>query len=59
MRKTLADRTYDFACKLQAAGEAIDPLRVVQRVLGHKNINSTMSYLSFRQELVDEAVLAA
>jgi integrase len=59
MRKTLADRIYDFACKRQAAGEAIDPLRVVQRVLGHKNINSTMSYLSFRQELVDEAVLAA
>jgi integrase len=59
MRKTLADRTDDFARKRQAAGEAIDPLRVVQRVLGHKNINSTMSYLSLRQELVDETVLAA
>jgi site-specific recombinase XerD len=30
-----------------------------QRALGHKNINSTVIYLSFRQEKIDAAILAA
>ena len=59
MRKTLANRVYEWALERQAAGERIDPLRVTQKALGHKSINSTISYLSFREELIDEAVLAA
>jgi site-specific recombinase XerD len=30
-----------------------------QRALGHKNINATVSYLSFREEKIDAAILAA
>ena len=30
-----------------------------QRALGHKDINSTVAYLSFREEEIDAAVLAA
>jgi len=29
-----------------------------QRALGHRNINSTVQYLSFREEEIDEAILS-
>ncbi len=48
MRKTFADRMYN---KLQR-----DLLRM-QIALGHKSIQSTVNYLSFRQEEIDAAVL--
>jgi integrase len=48
MRKTFADRVYD------ALGQ--DIFRT-QKALGHKNINSTAQYLSFREEDIDQAVL--
>jgi len=48
MRKTFANRVYD----------ALDhDLIKTARALGHKNINSTVQYLSFRQEEIDEAIL--
>ena len=48
MRKTFANRMY----------ERLDhDLLKTQKALGHKNINSTVSYLSFRQEEIDEAIL--
>jgi integrase len=49
MRKTFANRVYE---KLG------HDLVKTQRALGHKNINSTVSYLSFREEEIDAAVLA-
>lgn len=50
MRKTFAARVYD----------ALDhDLVKLQKALGHKNINSTAGYLSFREEEIDAAVLAA
>jgi hypothetical protein len=49
MRKTFANRVYD---RLR------HDLVKTQRALGHKNINSTVSYLSFRDEDVDAAILA-
>ena len=49
MRKTFASRVYD---KLD------HDLVKTQRALGHKNINSTVSYLSFSEEDIDEAILA-
>ena len=49
MRKTFANRVYDHLHH--------DLVRT-QRALGHKNINSTVSYLSFRDEDIDAAILA-
>jgi integrase len=48
MRKTFANRIYQ-----RLDGDLIK----TQRALGHRNINSTVSYLSFRQEDIDEAIL--
>lgn len=48
MRKTFADRVYD----------ALDrDLLKTQKALGHRNINSTVQYLGFREEDIDEAIL--
>jgi len=49
MRKT-------FAAKVHAVTQDIIK---TQRALGHRNINSTMSYLSFAEEDVERAILAA
>lgn len=49
MRKTFADRMYTKLDK---------DLIKVQQALGHKSINSTVSYLSFKQEDIDEAILS-
>jgi integrase len=57
MRKTFANRVDRLACERRQAGAPVDPLRIVQRALGHKNINSTLSYLSFREEDVEECIL--
>ena len=50
MRKSFANRMYD---KLS------HDLVKTQRALGHKNINSTVAYLSFREEEIDAAIVAA
>jgi integrase len=50
MRKTFASRMYDQLGK---------DLVKVQHAMGHRNINSTVSYLSFREEDVVNAILAA
>jgi integrase len=50
MRKTFANRVHE------ALGRDIVK---TQRALGHRNINSTVSYLSFREEEIDAAILAA
>lgn len=47
-RKTFATKIYDKLGK--------DLVRT-QRALGHKSIQSTVSYLSFREEDIDEAIL--
>ena len=48
LRHTFATHLYD----------ATNDLLIVQRALGHRNINSTVQYLSFREEEIDEAILA-
>jgi site-specific recombinase XerD len=50
MGKTFANRIYDKLGK---------DLVKCQRALGYRNINSTVSYLSFREEDITEAILAA
>ena len=49
MRKTFADRIYERLGR---------DLIKVQRALGHKAITSTVSYLSFREEEITEAILS-
>lgn len=49
MRKTFANKVYD------ALGH---DLIKTQRALGHRSINSTACYLSFREEDIDRAILA-
>jgi len=49
MRKTFAARVY---AKLD------HDLVKTQKALGHRNVNSTVSYLSFQEEEIDEAILA-
>ena len=48
MRKTFADRVYD---------NLGHDLVKTQRALGHRNVNSTVQYLSFREEEIDKAIL--
>ena len=49
MRKTFADRIYD-----RLGGDLVK----LQRALGHRSIVSTASYVSFRKEEIDEAILS-
>ena len=49
MRKSFANKIYDML-----GGD----LAKTQQALGHRNINSTVQYLSFREEEIDEAILA-
>jgi integrase len=50
MRKTFANRVYQ---------RLNHDLVKTQHALGHKNINSTVSYLSFAEEEIDAAILAS
>ena len=50
MRKTFAVRLYEHCLKLRTQGEVIDPLVETQMALGHVNIESTIKYLSVRNE---------
>ena len=50
MRKTFANRVYH---------QLNHDLVKTQRAMGHKNINSTVAYLSFAQEEIDQAILAS
>jgi len=48
MRKTFAKKVYYDAVRQFKNGQSMmDPIRVVQNQLGHKLIQSTLSYLSF------------
>ena len=48
MRKTFANNVHEKLGR---------DLLKTQKALGHKNINSTVSYLSFKQEEIDETIL--
>ncbi len=48
MRKTFANNVHEKLGR---------DLLKTQKALGHKNINSTVSYLSFKQKEIDEAIL--
>ena len=50
MRKTFANRVYE---------KRNDDLLKTQRALGHASVASTVAYLSFREEEIDAAILAA
>jgi len=50
MRKTFADRVHHQLNR---------DLVKTQRAMGHKNINSTVAYLSFVENEIDQAILAS
>jgi integrase len=50
MRKTFANRIYH---------QLNHDLVKTQRAMGHKNINSTVAYLSFVEDEIDQAILAS
>jgi integrase len=50
MRKTFANRVYQ---------QLNHDLVKTQRAMGHKNINSTVAYLSFVEDEIDQAILAS
>jgi integrase len=50
MRKTFANRVYHQLNR---------DLVKTQRAMGHKNINSTVAYLSFVEDEIDQAILAS
>ncbi|GAB6178580.1 tyrosine-type recombinase/integrase [Desulfobaculum senezii] len=50
LRKTFANRLYDYMLEQVAAGKAVDPFTEVSLALGHKDPASTRHYLSFRDE---------
>lgn len=56
MRKTFANNAYMNMRKKRAAGSPIDPLRSVSELLGHKDINTTIKYLSFCQDDIKETL---
>lgn len=58
MRKTFANRVYRHLCQRRATGEPLDPFRLTSKALGHRNINSTDSYLSFLEDDIQQAILA-
>lgn len=49
LRKTFSDRIFEKLGR---------DLVKTQKALGHRNINSTVSYLSFKTEEIDEAILS-
>ena len=57
MRKTFAKSVYAAAVKLARSGQAVDPLTFCQKALGHRSVNSTISYLAVGEDLVAETIL--
>lgn len=49
MRKTFANRIYE-----QLEGDLV----MTARALAHQSVTSTASYLSFREDEIDEAILS-
>ena len=58
MRKTFADRTYQYMLDLVAAGEPVDAFTETSLALGHADPASTRAYLSFRDERRRAAIQA-
>jgi integrase len=58
MRKTFANACYDYWDAKARAGERIDPMRMVQRELGHASIEDTYAYMDFKLEEKPDDFLA-
>jgi integrase len=58
MRKTYANKVYNYFKKQQAEGKPVDPFHLTSKALGHRNINNTDKYLSFLDSDVNEAILS-
>lgn len=56
MRKTFANRVYEHFLERMACGEKLDPFRLTSKALGHRRIDSTDAYLSFREEDINRTI---
>lgn len=56
MRKTYAAFLYRDLVERRAKGEPVDPLPLTSKGLGHLSLSSTMSYLSFLEEDIEESM---
>lgn len=57
LRKTFADRYYRWLLhSQQTRGRAIDPMRELQKALGHRNMESTESYIGWKEEILNEYI---
>lgn len=55
MRKTFAERRYDYYVEQYKSGMLTrEPVLMLQRDLGHSNVDSTLKYISFKSEDVPE-----
>lgn len=50
MRKTFANAVYDYWSEQAANGERVEPMRMVQLELGHKDVETTYNYMEFKLE---------
>jgi integrase len=58
-RKTFAWRVYDEAARQMREGKSeLDPMRAVQLALGHKSIETTISYMGFLDKDLDKVINA-
>jgi integrase len=48
MRKTYANKVYRYFKNQLVEGKPVDPFHLTSKALGHRNINNTDKYLSFK-----------
>lgn len=58
MRKTFANMFYNHQLDLVAKGYGVDAYRNTSKALGHRSLNSTDKYLSFKNEEIEAGILA-
>jgi integrase len=56
LRKTFGEATHRYWLDRLAAGEKVDPMREVQKALGHSSVATTDAYLSHDPDRVSAAV---
>ncbi len=54
MRKTFARLYYEECVRMQGRGVMVDPIREVQRALGHSSVQTTERYLDFHYVSVSD-----
>ena len=58
LRKTFAQNTYRALCARRGPDVCLDPLLAVSKALGHRCLQSTVSYLPQNNAVIEEAILS-